>query len=246
MVAISKQTDITGKANTALDNLASVAINLSLISDTNLTDNLGSSSISWNIGYINRIQFDSTDYLEGQGNTIYGETKLFELDNLSTSIIDFIVVSSGSDANKRSAGFSLDANVVGTNPRGTLVISTGSIIGGGFAGGGDIILAPANTETFRVTTTSLNPTTDSLRDLGTSTIFWDETYTDEIVLSNVGAATAAADTIRLAAYDVSAGNTSLDIQIEGTGAVLTGQADSASSVRVKVKINGTEYQLLAV
>ena len=83
-------------------------------------------------------------------------------------------------------------------------------------------------------------------ELGRNDRFWDEAFIDELVLSNVGAAAAAADTIRLSAYDVSAGNTSLDIRTEGTGAVLTGQADSASSVRVKVRINATEYQLLAV
>lgn len=36
-----------GGANTALSNLASVAVNTSLISDTDVTDDLGSSSISW-------------------------------------------------------------------------------------------------------------------------------------------------------------------------------------------------------
>ncbi|MEO5690716.1 MAG: hypothetical protein ABIQ64_00840, partial [Candidatus Saccharimonadales bacterium] len=38
-------------ANAALSNLASVAINTSLISDTTNTDDLGSSSISWRAGY---------------------------------------------------------------------------------------------------------------------------------------------------------------------------------------------------
>lgn len=40
-----------GGASTALDNLASVAINTSLISDTNNTDDLGSNSIRWRTGY---------------------------------------------------------------------------------------------------------------------------------------------------------------------------------------------------
>ena len=54
-------------ANTALSNLAAVAINTSLVSDTNATDNLGSSSIGWqhlylagtgNIYFNNNIAFD--------------------------------------------------------------------------------------------------------------------------------------------------------------------------------------------
>jgi len=41
------QTQLNGKASLALDNLASVAINTSLISDTDNTDDLGSDSIEW-------------------------------------------------------------------------------------------------------------------------------------------------------------------------------------------------------
>lgn len=40
-------TDVTSAANTALSNLASVAINTSLISDTDNTDSLGSASVKW-------------------------------------------------------------------------------------------------------------------------------------------------------------------------------------------------------
>lgn len=41
-----------GGATTALDNLASVAINTTLVSDTNDTDDLGTSSIRWRTGYL--------------------------------------------------------------------------------------------------------------------------------------------------------------------------------------------------
>lgn len=53
------QTQLNNKASIALDNLASVAINTSLVSDTNNTDDLGSASIGWKDGYINRILLDS-------------------------------------------------------------------------------------------------------------------------------------------------------------------------------------------
>lgn len=53
------QTQFSGKASTALSNLASVAINTSLISDTDNTDDLGSASIGWKDGYINRLLLDS-------------------------------------------------------------------------------------------------------------------------------------------------------------------------------------------
>lgn len=48
---IPLQSTIDGKANTALSNLASVAINTSLISDTDNTDDLGSALIGWRTGY---------------------------------------------------------------------------------------------------------------------------------------------------------------------------------------------------
>lgn len=49
------QTQLDGKANTALSNLASVAINTSLISDTNNTDDLGSDAIEWKDVYAHRL-----------------------------------------------------------------------------------------------------------------------------------------------------------------------------------------------
>lgn len=45
--------DISGAANTALSNLASVAINTSLVSDTDNTDSLGSASIKWLAAFAN-------------------------------------------------------------------------------------------------------------------------------------------------------------------------------------------------
>lgn len=47
-------------ANTALSNLASVAINTSLISDTDNTDDLGSASIGWKDAYVRTVKFDGS------------------------------------------------------------------------------------------------------------------------------------------------------------------------------------------
>ncbi len=46
------QTQLNGKANTALSNLASVAINTTLVSDTDNTDALGTSAIAWSDLYL--------------------------------------------------------------------------------------------------------------------------------------------------------------------------------------------------
>jgi hypothetical protein len=59
-VTSSIQTQIDGKANTALSNLAAVAINTSLVSDTNNTDDLGSAAINWKDAHIKRA-VSSTD-----------------------------------------------------------------------------------------------------------------------------------------------------------------------------------------
>lgn len=59
-------------ASTALDNLASVAINTSLITDTDSTDDLGSSSKYWANLYIDRIYLNATAYLDGASAGVIG------------------------------------------------------------------------------------------------------------------------------------------------------------------------------
>lgn len=49
-----------GGANQALSNLASVAINTTLVSDTDVTDNLGTQAIRWNTAYLQNLQTGDT------------------------------------------------------------------------------------------------------------------------------------------------------------------------------------------
>lgn len=64
-------------ATKALDNLASVAINTSLISDTDSTDDLGSSSKYWANGYIDKIYLNSTATLDGgTAGLVFASTKM--------------------------------------------------------------------------------------------------------------------------------------------------------------------------
>lgn len=62
--------------------------------------------------------------------------------------------------------------------------------------------------------TVILPNTDSFTDLGDSTHFWDETFTDELVLSNDGTGATAANTVRLGGQDLSAGDAGLLIVTE--------------------------------
>ena len=59
------QNNAGGGASTALDNLASVAINTSLVSDTDSTDDLGSSSKYWANAYIDKLYLNATATIDG-------------------------------------------------------------------------------------------------------------------------------------------------------------------------------------
>ncbi len=172
-------------ASLALDNLVSVQINTSLISDTDSTDDLGSASVFWR--------------------------EVFA---------DKFTVASGS-------------HII---PIGTTGIQIG--------GTGNIILGTASDNvTLNTSTNSFYPGSDSNVKFGRSDRFWDEAFTDELILSNVGAAAAAANTIRLAAVDLSAGNTMLDIDLEGTGAIFN-STDNTVTDKLAIGINGTTYYIM--
>lgn len=55
-VTSAVQTQLSGKANTALSNLTSVAVNTSIVSDTDSTDNLGSTTVAWANVYADNIK----------------------------------------------------------------------------------------------------------------------------------------------------------------------------------------------
>jgi hypothetical protein len=58
-------TTIGAACNKALSNLASVAVNTNIVSDTDSTDDLGSSSIYWANAYLDKVLFNSTATMEG-------------------------------------------------------------------------------------------------------------------------------------------------------------------------------------
>ena len=69
-----------------------------------------------------------------------------------------------------------------------------------------------------------------------------------ISVGNAGAEPNAgtADAVVVYSIDDAAGHTIPGFYCEGTNVLATGQADSASSVRVKMRINGTTVTLLAI
>lgn len=119
-----------GGANTALSNLAAVAINTSLISDTDITDDLGTSAIAWNSLYVNRIFGNGAtpsdiDFIGGDEFRVTTKAAGSSVITLRTS-------------NAAAAGMSFDTNYDGvpvdTNT-GAINFSTAAATGTGNSGG---------------------------------------------------------------------------------------------------------------
>ena len=66
------------------------------------------------------------------------------------------------------------------------------------------------------------------------------------IANGTAPSTGVADTVQFYSSDDAAGHTVPSFYCEGTNVVATGQADSASSVRVKMRINGTVYTFLCI
>jgi hypothetical protein len=66
------------------------------------------------------------------------------------------------------------------------------------------------------------------------------------VATGTAPTTGPADTVQFYSSDDAAGHTVPSFFCEGTNVVATGQADSASSVRVKMRINGTVRTFLCI
>lgn len=67
-----------------------------------------------------------------------------------------------------------------------------------------------------------------------------------VIGSGTAPTSSPADSITVYSSDDAAGHTIPSFYLEGTNVLATGQADSASSVRVKMRINGTIVTLLAI
>ena len=78
-VTSAVQTQFTGKANLALGNLASVAINTTLVSDTDNTDDLGTSAIAWKDIFLKGA-------LKSGGSTLATITELSYLSGVTSAI----------------------------------------------------------------------------------------------------------------------------------------------------------------
>ena len=82
-------------ANTALSNLASVAINTSLVSDTDVTDSLGSLAIRWENLYVNRIS---------SGGTATNQLTFSGYNSTALTYSNYIIITTGASPSCAFAG----------------------------------------------------------------------------------------------------------------------------------------------
>jgi hypothetical protein len=142
-----------------------------------------------------------------------------------------------------------------TNPVGLLVFggtNGGTVFARGNASGGDdhLNLIAFDDIVFRTLPASVNTVQMTLKQngnlgLGTAT-FGTSAAKVLAIFNGTAPSTGPVDTVQLYSSDDAAGHTVPSFFCEGTNVLATGQADSVSSVRVKMRINGTVVTLLAI
>ncbi len=202
-------------ASKALDNLANVAINTSLISDTDSTDDLGSSSKFWANNFVDKISLSTTWNIEG----IAPSTPLSDATLGGAFIKGRLAIDAGNEVANQD-GFSLYGDWRGligyamavydtsdvNNPQRVFYLQRSNSSNG-------MIIKVASISFEQNVANSWIPQ-DSTYDLGSSTKFWDETFTDELVLQQGTMGATAVDQVRLAGLDLSPGDSGLHIKTE--------------------------------
>lgn len=243
-------TSASAGASTALDNLASVAINTSLVSDTDSTDDLGSSSIYWANSYIDKMYVNATAYIDGATGGTVAVSGILTVSGASTLTGN---VSAGGDldvAGTLSVGtFATDAVAASTtnadltlDGNGTGGVDICSTSTGGITLGDDVTLASGKSATFTAGSLTLTDgdivitegkiTVDSTVD-ETSYIKRNQAATTG-VLFELEETNAAADNITFLIDSNATGAVgSMQIDHEGTADCLTITSLAASASLIK-------------
>lgn len=151
-----------GGANTALSNLASVAINTSLISDTDVTDDLGSLTLAWRKLYIGGANTTSDSGIQfGNSGTAANNAYIYRS---GTAAVTFL----------GDNGFKIREATTITSAL-TLQAQSGTIP--------FYIEGPANSSYKIELYGHWFPKNDSSFNLGSSSKYWANTYTDKLFLN---------------------------------------------------------------
>jgi len=160
-----------GGASTALDNLASVAINASLISDTDSTYDLGSSAKFWNNAYLGKIYTLETGTTSGVATGGAGLViEKAATNNVGVSVLisnnkrGGLYITDTADNDRCKFEYNAYADILGININGIGIVSASNTL---WTHRGDI-----------------RPQSDSTYDLGTSANYWAEGYFDKLYLNS--------------------------------------------------------------
>lgn len=114
-----------GGASTALDNLASVAINASLVSDTDITDNFGTGDVRWKDGWFETLSsgLTATDTFKLRGRDVdvadYVDILTITSNNTVTADLNALVTIGGNAILYSGGDAGTPSALVGTNISGT-------------------------------------------------------------------------------------------------------------------------------
>lgn len=174
-----------GAATTALDNLAAVAINTSLISDTDLADDLGAHNLRWDNLYAENVV---------TGRQVADQLILSAYDVDGAAYVDFITLTAN---NTPTCVLSGDVTgVTQSASDNSTKLATTAYVDAATGGG-----TGANDELSNLAATAINTTLksdgDLADDLGAHNFRWDNLYVENIVTGQI-----STNALYLSAYDV--------------------------------------------
>ena len=231
-------------ATIELDNLGVTAINADLLFDTNSAYDIGDAINFLANLYVDKIFISTSKSQTDVSISGFATTQTRHQGILVENQAGFAYlflkgdVGGGADAGQIHFGsgnfpdaaklsvFNDDLTIAVTDPQGKLILEEF---------GHQIEFTTTGQDKF-------NALVDSAIDLGSPTRFWNANFTDELILTNVGARSSSADKLVLSAIDLSAGNTILDMNTEGTGVV--GSGTPTADRTVAIRVNGEVIYLI--
>lgn len=225
--AVAAAVPVAG-ANTALSNLAAVAINASLISDTDILDNLGSAAIRWNNIYSATLQTGdtATDTLQIGAWDVDGAS-LSTFITLTANNTPTCVIASGVTGTTQ-APLTSNTTIATTKYCDDAVAAAAPVAGAN--------TALSNLAAVAINTSLISDTTNT-DDLGSASILWKDVYATRVLTNSIELGAADTDTTLTR---VSAG----DVNIEGNIIYRAGGTDVPVSDGGNGRSTATEYAVI--
>lgn len=201
---------------------------------TTVTNGAGTITIGTvqDIGTVSAVTFGSMKI-----NTIGAVSRVnIETTSIGVTTYPLMLINAGAGTANDAVGMYFSAFDTGATPTGSIV-NTRIGVTGGYAFTFSQFIGSLQ-ETFKI---------DQLMNvlIGQATA---GTSAEKVLSAKTGVApaTGPADTVQFYSSDDAAGHTIPSFYCEGTNVLATGQADSTSSIRVKMRINGIAVTLLAI